>query len=88
MGHLVSLDRRHSQPKLLPVPTEPIITTGEVLKIFSDRAYQVALPNGKPVIAHPAKRMLERKEEIVPGAKVTLEMTPFDFEKARISDVL
>ena len=70
------------------MPTEPIITTGEVLKIFSDRAYQVALPNGKAVIAHPAKKMFERKDEIVPGAKVTLEMTPFDFEKARIADVL
>jgi len=70
------------------VPTEPIVTTGEVLKIFSDRAFQVALPNGKEVIAHPAKSMFERKDEIIPGAKVTLEMTPFDFEKARIADVL
>jgi len=70
------------------VPTEPIVTTGEVLKIFSDRAYQVALPNGKKVIAHPAKSMNARKDEIVPGAKVGLEMTPFDFEKARIAKLL
>ena len=83
-----SLDRSHTLSKLLFVPTEPITTTGEVLKIFSDRAFQVALPNGKEVIAHPAKSMFERKDEIVPEAKVTLEMTPFDFEKARISDIL
>ncbi len=70
------------------VPTEPIITTGEVLKIFSDRAYQVALPNGKVLIAHPAKGMLQRKGEIVSGVMVRLEMTPYDFEKARISDVV
>ena len=48
----------------------------------------MSLPNGKKVIAHPAKSILSRKDEIVEGAKVTLEMTPFDFEKARISDVL
>lgn len=70
------------------MPSEPIITTGEVLHIYSDRAFQVSLPNGKKVIAHPAKSILSRKDEIVEGAKVTLEMTPFDFEKARISDVL
>ena len=70
------------------VPSEPITTTGEVLHIYSERAYQVSLPNGKMVIAHPAKAMFSRKDEIVPGAKVALELTPFDFEKARIADIL
>ncbi len=32
--------------------------------------------------------MLARKGEIIEGAVVALEMTPFDFEKARISDVV
>ncbi|MDB4422684.1 hypothetical protein N9294_01840 [bacterium] len=73
--------------KIHGVPTEPIITTGEVLLIYSDRAYQVSLPNGKKVIAHPAKALEARSGEIVPGAKVTLEMTPFDFEKARIAEI-
>lgn len=73
--------------KLQNVPSEPIITTGEVLHIFSDRAFQVSLPNGKKVIAHPAKALEARKPEIIPGAKVTLEMTPFDFEKARIAEI-
>jgi translation initiation factor IF-1 len=73
--------------KALSVPSEPITTTGEVLHIYSDRAYQVSLPNGKEVIAHPSRSMISRKDEIVPGARVALEMTPFDFEKARISDI-
>jgi translation initiation factor IF-1 len=45
------------------------------------------LPNGKKVIAHPAKALEAQQNEIVPGAKVTLEMTPFDFEKARIAEI-
>ena len=73
--------------KIQGVPSEPIITTGEVLLIYSDRAFQVSLPNGKKVIAHPAKALEARNSEIVPGAKVTLEMTPFDFEKARIAEI-
>ncbi len=74
--------------KISRVPSETITTTGEVLHVYSDRAYQVSLPNGKKVIAHPAKSMFPRKDEIIPGARVALEMTPFDFEKARIADVL
>ncbi|MFT6861501.1 MAG: translation initiation factor IF-1 [Akkermansiaceae bacterium] len=70
------------------MPSEPIITTGEVLLILSDRAFRVSLPNGKKVIAHPAKALESRKDEIVPGVRVTLEMTPFDFEKARISEIV
>ncbi len=71
-----------------PVPTEPITTTGEVVKIFSERAYHVVLPNGKLVIAHPSRAMAGRITKIIPQARVALEMTPFDFEKARIADVL
>lgn len=63
------------------------MTTGEVLLVYSDRAFQVSLPNGKKVMAHPAKALESRKGEIVPGVRVTLEMTPFDFEKARISGI-
>lgn len=70
------------------MPTEPITTTGEVLHVFSERAYQVSLPNGKKVIAHPSKAMFSRKDEIILGVRVALEMTPFDFEKARIADIL
>ncbi len=70
------------------VPSEPIITTGEVLRIFSERAFEVSLPNGKKVIGHPAKALAEKVGRLVPGARVRLEMTPFDFEKARIAAIL
>jgi len=70
------------------VPSEPIVTTGEVLRIYSERAFRVRLRNGKEVIGHPAKSLAARRDEIVPGALVSLEMTPFDFEKARIAEIL
>ncbi len=70
------------------MPVEPITTTGEILAVLSDRAFTVRLPNGKEVIGHPAKAMNPRKPELVLGVKVALEMTPFDFEKARIADIV
>jgi translation initiation factor IF-1 len=70
------------------VPSEPIITTGEILRIYSERAFEAKLPNGKKVIAHPAKALAPQVDRIVPGARVRLEMTPFDFEKARIAGIV
>ena len=70
------------------VPSEPIITTGEVLRIYSERAFEVSLPNGKKVIGHPAKALADDIGRLVPGVRVRLEMTPFDFEKARIAGMV
>lgn len=70
------------------MPSEPIETTGEVLLIYSERAFRVRLPNGKEVLAHPAKALASRLAEIIPGVRVRLEMTPFDFEKARIAEIV
>jgi len=70
------------------MPIEPITTTGLILERYSERAFRVRLPNGKEVIGHPHKSLIERKDEMVENVEVTLEMTPYDFEKARISQIL
>lgn len=77
--------RLHSHPQM---PTEPITTTGEILAILSERAFKVRLPNGKEVIGHPSRALAEQRTEFSLGLRVTLEMTPYDFEKARIASVL
>ncbi|MDA7518611.1 translation initiation factor IF-1 [Akkermansiaceae bacterium] len=70
------------------MPTEPITTTGVILAILSDRAFRVRLPNGKEVIGHPSKAMVPQKDDLQPGTMVGLEMTPYDFEKARIAKIV
>ena len=69
------------------MPTEPIITTGTITEIYSEKAFRATLPNGKTIIAHPHKNLAGQIPSIQPGTKVTLEMTPFDFEKGRISKI-
>lgn len=69
------------------MPIEPITTTGLILERYSERAFRVQLPNGKEVIGHPHKSLRDRQAELVEQVKVTLEMTPYDFEKARIAKI-
>ncbi len=68
------------------MPTEPIITTGTIVEVLSDAAYRTRLPNGKVIIAHPSKDFPE-KDGLTQGTTVTLEMTPYDFEKGRIAAI-
>ena len=70
------------------MPADPITTTGEVLHQFSENAFKVSLPNGKEIIAHPSKVMAARIAEVAPGVQIVLEMTPFDFEKGRIVEIV
>ncbi len=70
------------------MPIEPITTVGVILKRFSDHVFSIRLPNGKEIVGHLPKALEELKEELVPDIEVTLEMTPYDFEKARISNIL
>lgn len=72
------------------MPEEPIRTTGLILEQQHGHAlYRTALPNGKVVLAHLSKAMTQALTqtniELVTGDRVMLEMTPFDFDQARIT---
>ena len=69
------------------MPEAPIVTTGTIVDHFRGPAYHVALPNGKVLVGHLPKRISHLADSLAPGARVRLEMTPYDFEKARISDL-
>jgi len=62
----------------------PIITEGIVINRRDDRTYSVELKNGKRILGHTPKALADERDNIVDGCTVTLEMTPFDFEKGRI----
>ena len=66
----------------------PVITTGTVLHSTHTNIYIVELKNGKQIIGHVAKAMKHLHESLTGGVKVTLELTPYDFEKGRISSIV
>lgn len=58
---------------------------GEVLEALPNAMFKVKLENGHEVIAHISGRMRMHFIRILPGDKVTVEMTPYDLSKGRIT---
>ncbi|MFP6882351.1 MAG: translation initiation factor IF-1 [Roseibacillus sp.] len=66
------------------MPEVPIQTIGVIREAIPDRVFRVELPNGKLVVGHLPRRLSDLAVRLTPGDRVELEMTPYDFEKARI----
>jgi translation initiation factor IF-1 len=59
--------------------------TGTVTETLPGAKFRVELENGHNIIAHMAGRMRKYYIRIVPGDKVTVELTPYDLTKGRIT---
>ena len=64
---------------------EAIEVEGVVIKSLSNAKFSVELENGHMVIAHPAGKMRKFFNKILPGDKVTLDLSPYDLSKGRIT---
>lgn len=62
----------------------PITAVGTILDSLRPHIYRIALPNGKVIIGHVPKSQQDLHPQLITDARVNLEMTPYDFEKARI----
>lgn len=58
---------------------------GTVVETLPGATFRVELENGHTIIAHMAGRMRKHYIRIVPGDKVTVELTPYDLSKGRIT---
>lgn len=63
----------------------PILAPAIILTQRDSFLFDAALPNGKNVIVHVPKWLRDKVGDISIGAKVELELTPYDFSTARIS---
>jgi translation initiation factor IF-1 len=57
---------------------------GKVLENLPNATFRVELENGHNVLAHISGKMRKNYIRILPGDKVSVEMTPYDLSKARI----
>ncbi|AUR52835.1 translation initiation factor IF-1 [Aquella oligotrophica] len=57
---------------------------GEVLEALPNTMFRVKLENGHAVLCHISGKMRMNYIRILPGDKVTVEMTPYDLNKGRI----
>ena len=63
---------------------EPIRVEGVVRESLPNAMFRVELKNGHMVLAHVAGRLRMHFIKIIPGDKVTLEISPYDLTKGRI----
>ena len=57
---------------------------GEVLETLPNATFRVKLENGHVVLGYISGKMRMHYIRILPGDKVTVEMTPYDLSRARI----
>ena len=58
---------------------------GVVSEVMPDSRYRVTLDNGHHLIAYSAGRMRKHRIRIIAGDKVSLEISPYDLSKGRIT---
>ena len=58
---------------------------GKVIEALPNAMFQVELPNGHRIMAHISGKMRMNFIRILPGDKVTVELTPYDLEHGRIT---
>ena len=64
---------------------EMIEMEGVVNEVLPNTVFRVTLANGSPVTAYASGKMRKHRIRILAGDKVTLEMSPYDLSKGRIS---
>ena len=57
---------------------------GEIVDNLPNATFRVKLENGHMVLGHISGKMRMNYIRILPGDKVTLEMSPYDLSKGRI----
>jgi translation initiation factor IF-1 len=57
---------------------------GEVLEALANTQFRVKLDNGHIVLAHVSGKMRKNFIRIVPGDRVKVEVSPYDWNRGRI----
>lgn len=57
---------------------------GIIVEALSNAMFRVQLENGHEIIAHISGKMRMNYIKILPGDKISVEMSPYDLSKGRI----
>lgn len=82
---LVPLIHAPQEGSALAKPKEDaIVLEGTVIEPLPNAMFRVELENGHKVLAHISGKMRMHYIRILPGDKVTVQLTPYDLSRARI----
>jgi translation initiation factor IF-1 len=63
---------------------EAIEVEGTVMEALPNAMFRVELPNGHKILAHVSGKIRMNFIRILPGDKVTIELSPYDLNRGRI----
>jgi translation initiation factor IF-1 len=82
--HARAFPFRHFQR--IPLAKEEVLQMqGVVAEVLPDSRYRVTLENGHSLVAYSAGKMRKHRIRIIAGDKVSLEISPYDLSKGRIT---
>ena len=58
---------------------------GVVLELLPNAMFKVKLENDHEILAHSSGKMRKNRIRVLAGDRVTVEMTPYDLTKGRIT---
>ncbi len=64
---------------------EAIVVEGRVLETLPNAMFRVELENGHKVLAHISGKLRMNFIKILPGDRVTVELSPYDLTRGRIT---
>ena len=64
---------------------DTITVEGKVIEPLPNAMFRVELDNGHVVLAHVSGKMRMHFIKILPGDRVTLELSPYDLSRGRIT---
>ncbi|MFA5692702.1 MAG: translation initiation factor IF-1 [Acholeplasmataceae bacterium] len=65
--------------------TDIIEVEAKVIEVLPNTKFKVQLENGHIVLAHVSGKIRIHNIRILPGDKVTVELSPYDLERGRIT---
>jgi len=69
----------------MPKQDDKLTLEAEVVEALPNAMFKVRLPNEHEVIAYVSGKMRKHYIRILPGDLVTIELSPYDLTKARIT---
>ncbi len=64
---------------------EPVVVEGMVVETLPNAMFRVELEGGHKILAHVSGKMRMYYIKILPGDKVTVELSPYDLTRGRIT---
>jgi len=64
---------------------DKLILEGKIIEALPNTTFRVELENGHEILAHISGRMRVNYIRLLPGDKVTIELSPYDLTRGRIT---